>query len=349
MKINAIIFSSPNCIEIRETELPTCGKNELICKTHFSFVSPGTELRILSGIKESKDKFPLIPGYSWVGEVVEVGSELKGWKAGDLVTGRNPVPIPGLSSLWGGQASYHRVPVEGYDAVLKLPDQSKTWDYVAAEVAAISWRGASMCFPESGETAVVIGQGLIGAFCALWLVQAGCRVIVLDTVENRLKRSLKWGASAVINPSLCNSEDHLATLIPGGADIVIEASGSRSGVELANKIIRKPSARQFNNGYKKSELQSNPHYWPRLVYQATYSFSIDTVPGSLCGKEGCIVYTPMDRTIDDRLAVIEKIRKGLLPLEDIVSEPISFKEAPWAYKELKENPAKYNTMVFDWR
>ena len=32
--------------------------------------------------------FPLIPGYSWVGKVVEIGGELSGWREGDLVTGR---------------------------------------------------------------------------------------------------------------------------------------------------------------------------------------------------------------------------------------------------------------------
>ncbi|MCG2659092.1 MAG: alcohol dehydrogenase catalytic domain-containing protein [Kiritimatiellae bacterium] len=142
-KTHAIVFTEANKVALQSYDLPPCGPKEVIAETIFSFVSPGTELRVLSGGHESEVKFPLIPGYSWVGRVIEVGSELKAWKVGELVSGKNPIPVPGINSLWGGQASCHRVVVSGYDSVLKLPENADPWDYVAMEVAAISWRGAS--------------------------------------------------------------------------------------------------------------------------------------------------------------------------------------------------------------
>jgi hypothetical protein len=176
VKTNAIVFKAPREVGFGEFELGPCGPKEIIAETIYTFVSPGTELRVLSGVKESRGRFPIIPGYSWVGRIIEVGREVKGFETGDLVTGRNPRPITGITSLWGGQAGRHRCDVAGYDAVLKLPAGADPWDYVLVEVSAVSWRGTSIASPARGETAVVVGQGLIGAFAARWLLyQASSR------------------------------------------------------------------------------------------------------------------------------------------------------------------------------
>jgi len=85
----------------------------------------------------------LIPGYSVVGRVSETGSEVRGWRKGDLVSGRNPLPVPDINSLWGAQASHHRYKITGYDRPVKLPPGVQPWDFVTAEVAAISWRAVT--------------------------------------------------------------------------------------------------------------------------------------------------------------------------------------------------------------
>ena len=246
-QIRAIVFPASGEVELRTLTLPACGPTEVVCETVYSFVSPGTELRILRGVAESKGRFPVIPGYSWVGRVIEVGAELHGWREGELVTGRNPVFLPGITSLWGGQASHHRAEVTGYDSVLKLPDGADPWDYVAVEVSAISWRGVSAAYPAPGETAVVVGQGLIGACSARWLQHFGARVIVVDPVASRLERARRWGVAAAIDPTAGDAREAILALAPGGADIVIEASASPAGVALANAVLRQPAARVDND------------------------------------------------------------------------------------------------------
>jgi len=85
MQTHTIIFAAPNEIAFADFELPACGPNEIVAETIFSFVSPGTELRGLRGEGESRGRFPLIPGYSWVGRVIAVGSRLpdSSWAVGD--------------------------------------------------------------------------------------------------------------------------------------------------------------------------------------------------------------------------------------------------------------------------
>ncbi|MFH0795515.1 MAG: zinc-binding dehydrogenase [Candidatus Omnitrophota bacterium] len=346
--IKAVVFEKPGQITLKTFHLPPCGPEEIICKTIYSFVSPGTELRILGGQKESKGRFPLIPGYAWVGRVVETGANLRGWDVGEMVTGRNPLPVPGINALWGGQASLHRVEVSGYDCVLKLPADADPWHYVHAEVAAISWRGTSIAYPAPGETAVVIGQGIIGAFAARWLIYHKTKVMVVDLEESRLKQARKWGAAAAFNGREPDVREQILNRCPGGVDIVIEASASLSGVKLAGSLLRQPAPRVLSSNYPIADMHTNAHLWPRLVLLATYSQTLETEPGGLFNTEGAVVLKPGDRTVGDRREVIERIRCGDLPISDIVEAPVPVEDAPAAYARLRDNPAQHNALAFRW-
>jgi len=347
MKCKAIVFPEPNAVELREFELPPCGEQEIIAQTKYSFVSPGTELRVLSGVNESKGRFPLIPGYSWVGQVIEVGSAVKGWRKGEWVTGRNPLPVPGVEQLWGGQCSHHRCVVDGYDSVLKLPAGADPWEYITAEVAAISWRGVTAAYPAPGETAVVVGQGLIGAFSAKWLLHHGARVIALDMEDTRLERARRWGATA-INARDDDARQQVMALCDGGADIVVEASASLSGAKLAASILRAPVYRSLQRGYPVTALHSNAHVWPRLVFQASCTQRLECGPQGLVRSEGTVVLKPADRTVDDRLAVIERIREGALPVTDILDSSTPVEQASESYSTLRDRPGELSAVAFAW-
>lgn len=349
IKARAISFKEPGEVGFVEFELPECGPQEVLAETIYSFVSPGTELRVLAGTAESRGRFPLIPGYSWVGKVIQVGAEVGGWREGDLVTGRNPLPIPGLTQLWGGQASHHRCVVEGYDRVLKLPPGADPWDYITAEVSAISWRGVSAAFPAPGETAVVIGQGLIGAFGAKWLLAHGARVIVVDLEESRLARARQWGVTAALNGREADIREQILAHCPeGGADIAIESSSTMAGVRLAAGVLRQPVYRTLHAAYPAPLLRSAAGVWPRLVLQATYTDQMTTGPGGIAPCEGVLVLKPGDRTVGDRLATLEQIRAGNLPVGDILAAPTPVEQAPEAYRRLREEPGAVSAVAYSW-
>jgi 2-desacetyl-2-hydroxyethyl bacteriochlorophyllide A dehydrogenase len=347
-RIKAIVFKAPGRAAIETFELPACGPHQVIAETIYTFVSPGTELRVFFGTLESKAKFPLIPGYSWVGRIIEIGSDVKGWQEGELVTGRNPCQIPNITSMWGGQASHHRCEITGGDSVLKLPAGADPWDYVIAEVAAISWRGVSAAYPASGETAVVIGQGLIGTFCAKWLLYHGAKVIVTDLENSRLEQAKQWGAVAAINAGNQTIREEILSFCGQGADIVVEASGSSTGAKLAAVLLRQPEPRSMNTDYQIESLHSNAHVWPRLVFQATYTNTVEIIPGTLPQTEGAVVLVPADRTVNDRLMVIERIRKGDLLTGDIIAQAVPVENAQQAYTDLRDTPGRFNALAYKW-
>jgi 2-desacetyl-2-hydroxyethyl bacteriochlorophyllide A dehydrogenase len=85
-KMRAIVFTAPRKVELQTFDLVKPGPDEILVENIYTFVSPGTELRVLVGLGEAKQYFPFIPGYSSVGRVIEVGKDVRGFFVGDLVS-----------------------------------------------------------------------------------------------------------------------------------------------------------------------------------------------------------------------------------------------------------------------
>ena len=346
-KVKAITFTGVNQIEVRSYELGEIGPQDIVVNNRYSMVSSGTELRVLGGHYGASKNYPLIPGYSSVGEVIEVGAEVSGFRVGDLVSCRNPKPLPGVKSQWGGQASLQVHATSGEDRAVLLPAGAEPLDYVTAEVSAISLRGVTAAAPKRGETAVVLGQGLIGAFSAAWLNAAGCRVIVAELEKGRLERALKW-AAATVNIADTDAEARLHALCNGGADIVVESSGSTKGAMLAYKLIRR-KPQNYSKDYKVEPIQFYHGDWPRLVMQANYIEQVTIDPFGFFPGEGVTIIAPKDRGVEDRQMAIEQYRRGTLKASDFVQTVSSISGAPAAYARLRDDKNNNFSLVFDWK
>src|SRR5438876_6928178 len=93
MNTRQAVISEPYKVQVREVNLPDPGEKQVLVRTVASAVSAGTELAVYTGTHQwLKDpnlpdwKFPFRPGYSAAGTVVAVGSDVKGWQAGDRVS-----------------------------------------------------------------------------------------------------------------------------------------------------------------------------------------------------------------------------------------------------------------------
>lgn len=345
-KIKTITFTNINEVAIRELELGSCGPEDILVRTHYTMVSTGTELRVLGGHYGAKENYPLIPGYSSVGEVIAVGAEASGFRIGDRVSCRNPKAVPGINSQWGGQASVQVHTTSGEDRPVLLPEGGAYLDYVAVEVSAISLRGVTAAAPRPGETAVVLGQGLIGAFSAAWLNARGCRVIVVDLAASRLGRAQLW-AAATVNAGDADTEARIGALCNGGADIVVEASGSPAGALLAHRLIRR-KPQSYSKEYKVEPIQFYHADWPRLVMQANYIEPVTINPFSFFPGEGVMILAPKDRGVEDRQLAIEEFRRGTLRATDFAENIVPFTDAPAAYAALRDDKEKGFSLVFDW-
>lgn len=345
-QLEAIVFDAINEVSVQEFSLPHCAENEIICETLYTFVSPGTELRVLGGQYSKPEDFPLVPGYSSVGRVTKVGAEVKGYRVGDLVSCRNPKELEGIHTMWGGQAGLQVHTTSGEQRPVVLPEGCNALEYVIAEVASISLRGVVAAQAKQDETAVVIGQGMIGAFSAAWLMDAGCRVIVCDVDEGRLERARQRGVFAAVNLSDPEGMERLDILLHGGADIVIESSGVSAGVEAAFQLVRKkPQA--YGEAYKIEPIQFYGGDWSRLVMQANYIEPVAINPHGFFPGEGVTMLTPMDRGVEERYKCIEAIRQGRIVAKDYIDQVVAYPQAAESYAKLQKH--EISSVVFSWK
>ncbi|HEX3966287.1 MAG TPA: bi-domain-containing oxidoreductase [Trebonia sp.] len=282
---------------VLEVPAPTCRPGGVLVRSLFSLISTGTEMMkvseasmsmvgmararpdqvrkvidqvqqqgVVTTYKKVMNKLdsytPL--GYSLCGVVTEVGKGAEEFKVGQLVA------CAGNEQAL--HAEYNWVPVNLCAAV---PDRVLPEHAAFATVASIAMHGVRRSEVQLGETAAVIGLGLIGQLVVRLLVAAGVQAVGVDPVPDRCRLAEKAGAVT------CGSPDELDTILAElgritsgrGADhVFLSAGGSSNGpVEAAVKLAR-DRARIVDIGKMKLDLPWNAYYEKELDVRFSRSY-----------------------------------------------------------------------------
>ncbi|MBB5834101.1 bi-domain-containing oxidoreductase [Kribbella italica] len=205
-------------------------------------------------------------GYSLCGVVVEVGRGAEEFSVGQLVAA--------AGNEFALHAEYNWIPT---NLCVPVPDGVRPEEAAFSTVGAIAMHGVRQSEVQLGDTAVVIGLGLVGQLVVRLLVAAGVRVFGIDTVDDRCRMAEKAGAIA------CSSADDagIATLERAllgasnglGADhVLLAAGGSSNGpVEVAARLAR-DRARIVDIGKTKLDLPWNAYYDKELDVRFSRSY-----------------------------------------------------------------------------
>lgn len=359
MKTDAVIFESPNNVTVWSIDLPELGDNQVLVKTHYSSISPGTELRTLAGKEKHAPVFPLIPGYSVAGEVIAVGSAVKGLKKGTMTTLRGGLPLtPKVKSSWGGHSEYVVVPQE---EVFVLPDGVDFQKATLIPLLATALHGVDLANVRIKEQVAVVGLGLVGQLCARLLHYSGANVVATDLYEYRRRVAAEAGIP-VVSPGN-NLRKAFEAYFPYGAEVVLDATGSPKTMAPSLSLLReKPrqdpcgseqddadgtEAGMFDVLKKKAHIQ-NGWRGPRIIVQGSYAELIEICYYDLFNNEvGFIV--PRVHELKDIFRAIELASDPSFNLSGLISETLSYKEAPAAYQKMRENPVDTITECFCWK
>lgn len=338
MKAKAVVFSALDVIEVRDVELPELEENQILTRSIYTFVSPGTELRTLAGHYGAKKNYPFVPGYAVICRVEKIGSAVKNYKVGDLLCCRAGGKYMDVKAYFGGQSSYHVYQdVAGLHVILPPgSSEEELLPYAVTEVAAISYRGVRMADPRMGDDVLVIGQGMIGRFSAELFRKHGAVVTVCDVDKKRLEEAQRAGF-ATVDLSEEDADARLASHSPDGFDIVVECSGSTPGVNTAYAQLKNP-ARDKSYKYIRN--------LPKLVMQATYIEDVPINPAYFFKAEGAIILTPIDRDFTDRNMVMDMIRNKELDVSDFIKNVFTPDEIVGAYRKLQSH--QISSAVFKW-
>jgi predicted dehydrogenase/threonine dehydrogenase-like Zn-dependent dehydrogenase len=212
----------------------------------------------LDAVRSKLDQ-PLALGYCNVGRVVEVGSGVEGFAAGDRVASN------------GKHAEIVAVPK---NLCAKIPDSVSDEAATFTVLAAIGLQGMRLAKPTLGECVVVTGLGMIGLLTVQMLRAQGCRVLGIDYDPARLELARQFGAE-VVNPG--KGGDVLAAAVGfsrgNGVDAVLITASTKSNepVTQAAQMCRK-RGRIILVGVVGLELSRDDYYEKELTFQVSCSY-----------------------------------------------------------------------------
>ncbi|CDE89617.1 ankyrin repeat-containing protein [Clostridium sp. CAG:729] len=233
-------------------------KRDAIVKVTMSSICT-SDLHIIRGFVP-KAVSETILGHEFVGEVVDVGSDIKNLKKGDRVSA-NCETFCGQcyfckrgfinNCLYGGweigctidgcQAEYVRVPFAD-TGLTKLPDNVSYENALfVGDILSSGYWGAELCEIQKGDTVAVIGAGPVGLCSMMSAKLLGAeKIIAIDVDDTRLEIAKNQNlADVVINPLNSDVEKEVKDLTERrGADSVIEAAGGKDTFQTAWKIAR---------------------------------------------------------------------------------------------------------------
>ncbi|OIN96581.1 alcohol dehydrogenase [Candidatus Desantisbacteria bacterium CG1_02_38_46] len=238
-------------IRLEEMPTPKIGPEEFLVKVMASGIC-GTDVLEWYRIKTA----PRVLGHEMAGEIVEVGENVKKYKKGDSVFATHHVPCntchyclnghhTACDTLHhtnydpGGFAEYIRIPAINVDrGTFILPGAMSYEVATFIEPLGCVARGQRLMQMTPGSTVLIIGSGISGLLhLKLAKVMKAEKIITADINEYRLKKSLEFGADAVINANKSIPE-RLREINKGKlSDIVIVCTGAQQACTQALQCV----------------------------------------------------------------------------------------------------------------
>ena len=236
-----------------EVPEPEIGINDVLIRVDRTGIC-GTDLHIeeWNAWAQETVPVPLVIGHEFVGEIVEVGSNVSDFHPGDLVSGEGHVVCGRCRNCMAGRrhlcAFAKGIGVDrpgAFAEFISLP-MTNVWHHDPAidrDVASIfdpfgNAVHTALQFPVLGEDVVITGAGPIGLMAAAVVRHAGARhVVITDVNPYRLELATKMGVTLALDARESSLADAQAKLeMKEGFDVGLEMSGQPAALHdmLAN-------------------------------------------------------------------------------------------------------------------
>ncbi|HEU0038423.1 MAG TPA: L-threonine 3-dehydrogenase, partial [Verrucomicrobiae bacterium] len=223
---------------------PTIGINDVLIRINRTGIC-GTDLHIYKwdAWAQRTIPVPMVVGHEFVGEILEVGSNVNDFKPGDIVSGEGHVVCGRCRNCMAGRrhlcADTKGVGVNrpgAFAEYLSLP-MTNVWHHapgIDLDVASIfdpfgNAVHTALSFPVLGEDVLITGAGPIGIMAAAIVKHAGARfVVITDVNEYRLELARKMGATLAVNVAADGDLKSIQKQLgmTEGFDVGLEMSGN---------------------------------------------------------------------------------------------------------------------------
>jgi len=260
--MKALLLSEYRRLDVVDFPTPEPAENEILLKVEACGIC-GSDVHGFDGSSGRRIP-PIVMGHEAAGVVTKVGSGVTEWKVGDRATfdstlycgrceycNRGEVNLCDARQVFGVScgdyrrhgafAEYLAVPTR---VLYRLPEQLPFVEAAMIEAVSVALHAVRVSGFEKGQTALVLGAGMIGTLIVQALrVAEGSHIFVADPDNSRVEAAKRVGAHTGIALAK-QGEDASPTgaifeKYPDGVDHVFEAVGFGSTVKTAIASVRK--------------------------------------------------------------------------------------------------------------
>ncbi|MEO6803450.1 MAG: galactitol-1-phosphate 5-dehydrogenase [Granulicella sp.] len=257
--MKALLLSKYKNLEVADLPVPVPGPDDVLVLVAACGIC-GSDVHGYDGASGRRIP-PIVMGHEAAGIVSGTGSAVSEFKSGDRVTFDSTVycgmcdfchrgevnlcdnrQVIGVSCgeyrRAGAFAEYVVVPAR---ILYRLPETMSFAEAAMLEAVSVALHGVRVSELKGGETALVIGAGMIGLLLMQAACVAGCsRVLIADIDKSRLELAKELGADKTVAVSGSELVQEILGLTGGrGMDVVFEAVGLNETVNAAIESCRK--------------------------------------------------------------------------------------------------------------
>lgn len=332
MKSKKIVFTDCHKAELLEVDVSELKENEVLAEMEYTVISGGTErASIMAMPNAGGNNFPKSSGYSGIGRVIQIGSAVTSVAVGDRVL------------VYHGKHMKYNVRPE--TEITKVTNNgTPSLDAALTIIASMGLGGVRKLEIELGESAMVMGLGLLGIFAVQFCRLSGAYpVIAVDLNPARRELALQLGADYAFDPASPDFVEQVKKVTNGkGVCATVEVTGvsaaMKQALECASwmgrivllgctrisdcsvdyyKQVHRPGVTLIGaHNLVRPKVESYPHHWTHQ---------------------------------DDCKAILDLMSAGRVKVGPILSRVVSPTDAPAIYDQLCDDPAFPMGTVFDWR
>lgn len=243
MKALAKLHAQEGIWMVTDAPIPEPGHNDLLIKIRKTAIC-GTDIHIYNWDDWSRKTIPvpMIVGHEYVGEVVAIGQEVRGFSIGDRVSGEGHITCGHCRNCRAGRTHLCRNTIgvgvnrQGcFAEYLVIPafNAFRIPDNISDELAAIfdpfgNAVHTALSFDLVGEDVLISGAGPIGIMAAAVCKHVGARnVVITDINDYRLELARKMGVTRAVNVAHEDLRVVMRELgMTEGFDVGLEMSGA---------------------------------------------------------------------------------------------------------------------------
>lgn len=334
MKSRNIVFVEKNVARLVEEEVNMPKNNEILVKLYVSSISSGTERANLTGDENvsynspaQKAVFPRRGGYSSAGIVEKVGEGVTKFKVGDRV------------ALWWSTHNEYITISENKACHI---DDISFEEAALFHIATFPMAAIRKCRLEIGESAIVMGMGMLGIIAVKLLKAAGAvPVIAVDPDSQKREKAISCGADFAFDPYDKDFAEKVREITDGGVNVGIEVTGIGAGLDGILDCMARFGRVALLGCTRNSDFTID-------YYRKVHGPGITLVGAHTMARPDRESHGGWWSQVDDMNALKKLTQMGRIKLSEIIDEVHSPDEANEVYTRLAFNKT-FPLVQFDWR